>query len=343
MKRILRTTLAFVFLLALFSVPVLADDVYVSDEQALTQALYDGGTVILDGDVALTTYVDILADVTLDLNGHSILVAESAHSASIMNRVGNRVVIRDSVGTGRIGDGEKWLSVNNESGTLIIEGGSLAAVSVSGGTAELTGGNIAEVSFSSVHSHATVTKGDGAQVDTWSCETGTVNIDPTAYLKTGYAATKNQDGTYTIYTVTVEKSGKTITFYYDCYSEARGEYALTHTGEAPEALALEILSVNDGLPEIIPMKKCDDQGRLWYAKIDTAYFGTQMYITNDADGIATYLMDVPTENNAKFTADGQWSILPQSEDSPWWLWVIVGAAVIAVAAVVTIVVKKKKK
>ncbi len=348
MKRTIVVLLGLAMLIGVLSFSALAEEIRVVDEQGFMKAMETGGTVVLDADIPLSTYVDIQADITLDLNGHRIYVAEEAYSATILNRVDCNVTVRDSAGGGQIGGGEKWLSLSSETGNLLIEGGALAAVSVTGGNAQIKKGQIGQLQFNSIRSDSTVMVSDDVQVEEWECGKGTVNIDPTSYLKTGYTAMKNPDGTYTVDTVMVEKTGETIKFYYDAYSVKREEYALTRTGEVPTELMVEILVVNDGESENILMTKCDEEGRLWVAEIDKAYFGAEMCVVNERDGVSTVVLDVPTKTGTQFNGDNEWMIReePQPEkENLWWIWVVIGVAITgaATAAVVVFATKRKKK
>lgn len=157
--------------------------------------------------------------------------------------------------------------------------------------------------------------------------------------------------------MTVEKTGQTISVFYYAYDDEKGVYQLTDDDQMPDALAVEIPFVNDGESEIIPMTKCDDAGMLWEAQIDKAYIGADMQISNNADGIATFILTVPDKSGMTyFGSSDRWEE-PAEEEEPTtnenpaepsgqtpdiWVWLI-PVAVIVIAAVAVIVLRGRKK
>ena len=149
MKRIGILLCSVVLLVGALVFPTAAQEITVTDEVTFIQALYDGGNIVLQNDIYLTSFVIVRSDVTIDLNGHQILVAEGANGVNIRNTEGYAVIIRDSVGTGKIGGGEKRVFLNIESGSLRIEGGFVDRLLISGGHAELAGGTVDVLEFNS--------------------------------------------------------------------------------------------------------------------------------------------------------------------------------------------------
>ena len=344
MKRIGILFCSVVLLLGTLVFPAGAQEIEVTNEVTFFQALYNGGTIVLQNDIYIADFVDVRKNVTIDLNGHQILVAEGSNGANIRNTDGYEVVIRDSVGTGKIGGGEKRVYLNMECGSLRIEGGFVDRLLISGGDAELVGGTIDVLEFNSVLDDVTIVKHDAIQVNDWLCQRGTVNFDPTPYIKPGFVSTANGDGTYTITGVTVEKTGQTISYYYDAYSEKYGKFLLSADGAAPQALHVEILYVNAGESEYIPMTKCDDEGNRWLAEIDRAYIGMEMQVVNPDCGIATDIMVLTEEGTAeKEGTKGDASRQPAKEtgNDTDWMWTAVGAG--AAVAILAVVLLRKKR
>ena len=332
-----------VLLLGVLAFPAAAQETEVADEAAFIQALNDGGTIVLQNDIHLSSFVTVRSDVTIDLNGHQILVAEGANGVNICNIDGYEMVIRDSVGTGKIGGGEKRVFLNMESGSLRIEGGFVDRLHVTGGFAELVAGTIDVLEFNSFLYDVSIYKHDEMLVNEWLCQCGTVNFDPTPYMKRGFVSTNNGDGTYTITAAPVEKTGQTISYYYDAYSKEFGKFLLSVDGTAPQQLQVEILYVNAGESEYIPMTKCDD-GNRWVAEIDRAYIGAEMQVVNPDCGIATDIMVLTEEGTAEkneTTDDDSRQPTKEAEDNMDWVWIAVGAA--AVAAILAILLLRKKK
>lgn len=324
--------------------PAAAQEIAVADEVAFIQALNDGGTIVLQNDIYLASFVIVRSDVTIDLNGHQILVAEGTNGVNISNTEGYELIIRDSVGTGKIGGGEKRVFLNMESGSLRIEGGFVDRLHVTGGFAELVGGTIDVLEFNSFLYDVTIYKHDEVQVNEWLCQRGTVNFDPTPYMKPGFVSKNNGDGTYTITAVTVEKTGQTISYYYDAYSEEFGKFLLSADGTAPQQLQAEILYVNAGESEYVPMTKCDD-GNRWVAEIDRAYIGAEMQVVNPDCGIGTDIFVLTEEGTAEKeeTAGGnsQQPTTEEAEKDTSWIWIVVGAG--AAVVILAIILLRKKK
>ena len=344
MKRIGILLCSVVLLVGALVFPTAAQEITVTDEVTFIQALYDGGNIVLQNDIYLTSFVIVRSDVTIDLNGHQILVAEGANGVNIRNTEGYAVIIRDSVGTGKIGGGEKRVFLNIESGSLRIEGGFVDRLLISGGHAELAGGTVDVLEFNSFLEDVTIVKHDGVQVNQWLCQRGTVNFDPTPYMKPGFVSTANGDGTYTITGVTVEKTGQTIPYYYDAYSEEYGKFLLSADGAAPRQLQVEILYVNAGESEYIPVTKCDEESNRWVAEIDRAYIGMEMQVVNPDCGIATDIFVLTEDGTAeKEGAAGDASRKPteEAENGMDWIWIAVGAGA-AVAILAAILIRKKK-
>jgi hypothetical protein len=248
------------------------------------------------------------------------------------------------VGTGKIGGGEKRVFLNMECGSLRIEGGFVDRLLISGGNAELVGGTIDVLEFNSVLDDVTIVKHDGIQVNDWLCQRGTVNFDPTPYIKPGFVFADNGDGTYTITGQTVEKTGQTISYYYDAYSEEYGKFLLSEDGTAPQELQVEILYVNAGESECIPMTKCDDGGNRWVAEIDRAYIGMEMRVFNPDCGIATDIMVLAEDGTAeKEESKDDASRQPTEEagENTKWVWIAVGAGV-AVGILAVVLLRKKR-
>ena len=76
MKRIGILLCSVALLLGALVFPTAAQEITVTDEVTFIQALYDGGNIVLQNDIYLTSFVIVRSDVTIDLNGHQILVAE---------------------------------------------------------------------------------------------------------------------------------------------------------------------------------------------------------------------------------------------------------------------------
>ena len=335
---------AITLIFGVLALPAGAQEIEVTDEGAFAQALYDGGTIILQDDIYIADFVIVRKNVTIDLNGHQILVAEGANGANIRHNNGCEVVIRDSVGTGKIGGGEKRVFLNMECGSLRIEGGFVDRLLISGGNAELVGGTIDVLEFNSVLDDVTIVKHDGIQVNDWLCQRGTVNFDPTPYIKPGFVFADNGDGTYTITGQTVEKTGQTISYYYDAYSEEYGKFLLSEDGTAPQELQVEILYVNAGESECIPMTKCDDGGNRWAAEIDRAYIGMEMRVFNPDCGIATDIMVLAEDGTAEKEEskdDASRQTTEEAGDDTKWVWIAVGAG--AAVVILAVVLLRKKR
>lgn len=343
MKRGWTLLFAITLIFGVLALPAGAQEIEVTDEATFAQALYDGGTVILQNDIYIFDFVLVRENVTIDLNGYQILVAEGANGANIRHTNGCEMVIRDSVGTGKIGGGAARIFLNMECGSLRIEGGFVDRLLISGGDAELVSGTIDVLEFNSVLDDVTIIKHDGIQVNDWLCQRGTVNFDPTPYIKPGFASTDNGDGTYTITDDPVEKTGQTISYYYDAYSEKYGKFLLSEDGSAPRELCVEILYVNAGEPECIPMTKCDGENNRWVAEIDRAYIGMEMRVFNPDCGIATDIMVLAEDGTAEKVDIGDDSRQPAKEtgDGTYWVWIAVGAG--AVAVILAVILLRKKK
>ena len=150
MKRGWTLLLAIALIFGVLALPAGAQEIEVTDEATFAQALYDGGTLILQNDIYISDFVLVRENVTIDLNGYQILVAEGANGANIRHTNGCEMVIRDSVGTGKIGGGEKRVFLNMECGSLRIEGGFVDRLLISGGDAELVSGTIDVLEFNSL-------------------------------------------------------------------------------------------------------------------------------------------------------------------------------------------------
>lgn len=367
MKRITVMLIILVLTLGVCSLPAAAET-GVSTMDELVTALENGGTVVLAADIELIGYIDIQADTVLDLNGHTLSAAEENYSASLLSRYEQNVVIRDSAGGGAIQAENAYVSLSVERGTLTVESGHIQNLHASGGDVTLSGGTIGEVQFDSFGSALSVTKGE-ATVSRWRCGQGTVNFDPTEYIRLGYKAVNNGDGTYTIDTVTVEKTGETITVFYNGYDEENNRFHISADGQVPDELVVEIPIVNDGEPETIPMTKCDEDGMLWEAHIDKAYIGAEMCFANKVDGISTAITTVPEKSGMTFNSSNKWNT-PPSEETPdedssdkttekdpdetssspslsikspgIWVWLIPLAAAALIVAVVIVLLLRKK-
>ncbi len=136
-KKLLSTLLTLCLILVMAPVTALAADTAVTTEEALKAAVANGGSIMLDNDIALTSRVEITSGtVTIDLNGHTISLAEgysSKGNCMIMVSDGASLTLNDSVGTGKVTNtsNEKeygavcvWGSNNDSSPTtLVVNGG----------------------------------------------------------------------------------------------------------------------------------------------------------------------------------------------------------------------------
>jgi len=378
MKRFIGLMIAILLLVSTFSVNAFAEDVKISDVEELKSVFNSGGTAVLDADIGLNDYVNLESDVILDLNGHKITVTEEEMSGSIVIPEGKSLTVRDSKGGGGI-TAENWIDVVVENGKLILESGYIQNVSVSGGTFEMKGGESKQVQFNDVNGLPVINKSETAKVEEWVCGIGTLNFDPTEYLLVGFTSVNNGDGTYTTKYDKLEMTGEKITIYYDGIMPENGEYQLSEDGKTPpEALDVELMYVNNGESVLIPMKKCDNDGKKWTAEIDKAYIGAEMHIMTGDGMIATFLTNVPDKSGLTYNSDGEWiggDVAPDTTEEPlpeipavtapvdtaapendttendhekdnsgsMWIWIAIGGvAVIAVAVVVIVIIKKKK-
>lgn len=136
-KKLLSTLLTLCLILVMAPVTALAADAEVTTEDELKAAVANGGSIMLGNDIALTSRVEITSGtVTIDLNGHTISLAEgysSKGNCMIMVSDGASLTLNDSVGTGKVTNtsNEKeygavcvWGSNNDSSPTtLVVNGG----------------------------------------------------------------------------------------------------------------------------------------------------------------------------------------------------------------------------
>lgn len=98
--------------------------------------LKNGGTLTLDKDIELTEPMVVEADVTLDLNGHTITATNSVNSNI---QVTGKLTLKDTKGTGKIlanadytpgtsGYSYGLIIVNGENALMVMEGGTINAV-----------------------------------------------------------------------------------------------------------------------------------------------------------------------------------------------------------------------
>lgn len=319
MKKIISLMLTFVLLLSMLPVNVFAESVEISDVEELNNVFISGGTAVLNADIGLNDYLNLENDVILDLNGHKIAVTEEEMSGSIIVSEGKSLTVRDSKGGGGI-TSENWIDISVENGKLILESGYVQNILVTGGTFEMKGGEAKQVQFDNINDMPVIIKSETAKVEKWVCGIGTLNFDPTEYLLVGFIAVNNGDGTYTTKYDNIEKTGENITIYYDGIMPENGEYQLSEDGKTPpEALDVEVMYVNNGESVLIPMKKCDNDGKKWTAEIDKAYIGAEMHIMTGDGMIATFLTKVPDKSGLTYNSDGEWisgDVAPKPTEAP---------------------------
>lgn len=157
-KRILSAVLAFVMIVSTMVFPVFAENV--TDETALFNALAQGGLVILDSDINITSTITVPHGVTatLDLNGFKLNAGlqegfSDKHIYAIDN-YGTLTITDSSInGTGEINARGIYNGYNNKeyitTAVMNIEGGTINAIDVNGGygvgnyaTLNMSGGTI---------------------------------------------------------------------------------------------------------------------------------------------------------------------------------------------------------
>ena len=95
-------------------------DAGVTTEEALRAAVANGGEVKLDGDIDLTSTLEIRSTVTLDLNGHQLKQTGRVRVIKVHN--GAEFTLNDSVGTGIVTGGSGGVNVE---GSFIMNGGTI--------------------------------------------------------------------------------------------------------------------------------------------------------------------------------------------------------------------------
>lgn len=172
-KKLLSTLLTLCLILVMAPVTTLAADAEVTTEAELKAAVANSGSIVLRSDIALTSRVEITSGtVTIDLNGHTISLADSYSSTNnCMIKVsdGAGLTLNDSIGTGRITNtlneneygAVAVMGTNNDSSptTLVVNGGTYEGYYygvVGNGTAHYTditinGGTINGVNGSGIY------------------------------------------------------------------------------------------------------------------------------------------------------------------------------------------------
>ena len=176
-------------------------------QNGLESVLALGGNIVLNNDIELTHYLTVLNDVTLDLNGKAITIADSFNSGCLISVENGTLTVTDSQGEGKIEANTDQVINVYFRGALVVNGGRIisegytlyidGAVTVNGGTVSYLfgGGNYGEISV-------TITGGTILGINLPSYVTitgGTFGEDPGEYLAEGYTAIHNEtEGVWTV-------------------------------------------------------------------------------------------------------------------------------------------------
>ena len=127
-KRILTVLLAVCLVFALGTVTALADGTTVTDESSLKSAVEEGGTVVLNNDITITSTLKITNTVKLDLNGHKLdnNANNKVHTVTVASG-GNLTIVDSSENNEGVLD-----NVTHATGALVVESGGIATLN--GGT-----------------------------------------------------------------------------------------------------------------------------------------------------------------------------------------------------------------
>lgn len=341
MKKVFSIMIILTFLMALLFVNVSADETAtkISTEAELISFIENGGNGILMADIVLNKQLDVYTSISLDFNGYIISANDISQYAAFVFRSETEVVLSDSKGGGGIFDEKDYINITVEDQVnFTVLSGKYDDICANGGNINLIGGSIVQFGFDEVW--PLKINWQNTEIGTWHIGCGNINKFPNQKLTVGFQAVKNDDGTYKVQYYTVDKIGETLTVYYDAYLEEIEAYQLTEDGKAPEKVNLQILYVNNGNPEIIPMECVDEEGRLWKCEFDKAYIGAEVVFTNSDAEITSYITNLPDESDMTYNAEKLWYA-----PKPNLTWFIVGGAisVIVVITVILLLVLNKKK
>lgn len=376
MRRFLATLLLLTLLVGLLAVSASAATGEIQTEAELMEAAQNGGSYALAADITISEYLEITADLSLDLQGHRVEATQDGY----INVMEADLVLTDSVG-----GGETAVDISVSYGSITAENFRARYLYGFCSKLMLKQMQVKEVGFNGDEEILSEVVLDGAvTVDQWACDRGILNFDPTDVLYAGQQAQKLADGRYEIVYCQVEKTGEEIDLYFEDYSY---EYPENNAVESDEQL-LEVMYVNNGEMEVIPMTRVEGADRLWHVKVDKAYCGALADIYDGMD-TSTMLFRIPTDSGMKMDGDANWYAsldaeqpvesepaptepkptepaatepaatepvvtepavtepaatepAPQESAPPVWLWIAIAAAAVIAAVVVILVVKKKK-
>jgi len=326
--------------LSLFVSTNATETVYeITTEKELASFFENGGKGVLKNNIVLNDQYHIYTDISLDFNGYTLSADDTSRFSCFVFHSETDVVLLDSTGKGGIYDNEDYISITVEDEVnFTVESGRYDDITANGGTINLVGGEVIQFGFDEVW--PLKINWQNTKVGTWHigcCKS--VNKLPNQMLTVGFQSVKNDDGTYNVQNYTVEKVGKTLTLYYDAYVEEIGKYQLTEDGTAPKKLMLEILHVNNGNSEFVPMECVDKYGRLWKCKYDKAYIMAKAQVTTSDKTTSTYIFNLPDRSGMTYNVDK--GIYGPRADYIWF--VVGGVALLAVIVIVVILLPKKKK
>ena len=369
MKRFLAMLLLLTLLVGLLAVSASADTAQIQTEAELIAAVQNGGSYALAADITVSECLEITADLSLDLRGHRVEATQDGY----INVMEADLVLTDSVG-----GGEMAVDISASYGSITAENFHARYLYGFCSKLMLKEMQVKEVGFNSDEEILSEVVLDGAvTVGQWACDRGILNFDPTDVLYAGQQAQKLADGRYEIVYCQVEKTGEEIDLYFEDYSY---EYPENNAVESDEQL-LEVMYVNNGEMEVLPMTRVEGEDRLWHVKVDKAYCGALADIYDGMD-TSTMLFRIPTDSAMKMDGDGKWYApapaeqpvesepaptepkptepaatapavsepaqqepaipAPQQSAPPAWLWVAIAVGAVAVIVAVVLVIRKKK-